>query len=295
MTIHQGFNTYTIHSADQSTQATFVPELGGCASSIIMPGKTGPRELLFLHDFFFTKNWPDLAGGWPFCFPVCGRLIHQGKIGCYVYQDKEYHLPIHGFAWQKPWDVAAIEKHMIEMVLTDDAHTRSVYPFTFEIRLRYTLAKAKLTCEQTYCNHSDKSMPFYAGFHPYFLTPSGSGKEKVMLEFQPQKRFIYNDTLTDIIGEQPIFKTPVAVTDPNINEQFTWMGEHQQIQLSYPNGDRLRMFTPFPYLQLYTIPDYPFICAEPWMARPNAMNHANGVRWLKPGGIDKSTLRVELE
>ena len=42
----------TIISTDGSTQATFVPARGGTISSIIMPGKRGPRELLYLHDFF---------------------------------------------------------------------------------------------------------------------------------------------------------------------------------------------------------------------------------------------------
>ena len=59
-----------------------------------------------------------------------------------------------------------------------------MYPFSFKVQLIYKVTNGKLTCEQTYTNTDDKTMLYYAGFHPYFLTPKpGKGKEKVMLNF----------------------------------------------------------------------------------------------------------------
>src|SRR3990167_6286161 len=96
-----GFDTVTLTASDGMTKATFVPQRGGTACSIIMPGKQGPRERLYLHYFFWDKTIDDLPGGWPFCFPVCARLMRQHQHGAYLYDGKIYHLPIHGFSWHQ--------------------------------------------------------------------------------------------------------------------------------------------------------------------------------------------------
>ena len=93
--IINNFAVYIIISPDGQTRASFVPELGGVGCSIIMPHQGKSRELLYLHDNFWEKDLQDLRGGWPFLFPICGRL-----------ELKEYQLPIHGFA---PYIPLAIE------------------------------------------------------------------------------------------------------------------------------------------------------------------------------------------
>src|SRR5205814_7659569 len=128
--------------------------------------------------------------------------------------------------------------------------------------------------------------PYYAGFHPYFLTPEpGVGKQQVILNFHPQRRLRYNQRLTEIVGEQPLFTVPISVANPEIHEQLLQLGEDKEINLSYPGRDIIRMAAQgvedpdlFSYLQIYTPQDQPFVCVEPWMAPPNALNSATGVR-----------------
>jgi galactose mutarotase-like enzyme len=295
--------TITITSADGSTQATFVPARGGAACSIIMPGKQGPRELLYLHDFFWDEKIDDLPGGWPFCFPVCARLTRQNKRGAYLYDGKIYEMKIHGFAWYEAWTVEKAGDDYLILVLRDNAHTRQGYPFSFELKLKYKVTRARLTCEQTYHNLSPKPMPYYAGFHPYFLTPPvDAGKEKVRLNYHPTRHLIYNSDLTDIAGEAALFNLPVSVTDTKINEQLTMVGEDKTIELQYPDGDKIHMVAEgvedpnlFSYIQLYTMAKKPFICVEPWMAFPNAMNSVYGVRWLAPGDSEHGLLTLWLD
>lgn len=294
---------FTIHSENGLTQATFIPDKGGAASSIIMPGKSGPRELLYLHDFFWDKTLPDLPGGWPFCFPVCARLERQGKRGVYLFDGKLYELPIHGFSWYLPWEVAQCDDHHIELVLSANQKTYPIYPFEFEVRLAYEITNSSLVCRQTYTNKSDKAMPYYAGFHPYFLTPQpGQGKEKVTLQYQPVRRFRYNASLTDLVGEQSLFHLPASITNPEINEQLTMVEKNKEIQLFYPDGDVIHMIAEgvedadlFSYIQLYTMEQKPFICVEPWMSFPNAMNSVFGVRWLLPGQSEQGLLKLWLK
>ncbi len=302
-TLIKNRETVAIVSEDGSTQATFVPTLGGAASSIIMPGKQGPRELLYLHEFFWDEEISDLPGGWPFCFPVCARLSRQGSYGAYLYDGKIYKLKIHGFAWYEAWEVEDEGVDFVTLVLRDNQRTRECYPFSFEVKLLYRITTGKLTCQQVYRNLGDRPMPYYAGFHPYFLTPPpGAEKEKVILNYHPTRRFVYNKDLTEIVGETALFPLPISVADPRINEQLTTVDENKEITLHYPEGDTIHLTAEgvdnpelFSYVQLYTMRDKPFICVEPWMAFPNAMNSVFGARFLPPGTSEEGRLRLWMD
>jgi galactose mutarotase-like enzyme len=292
ITKKSGFAVYTISSADGRTRASFVPEKGGVGSSIVMPYNGRERELLFLHDNFWQRNNVyDLSGGWPFLFPICARLERMGKAGSYLHDGKIYQMPIHGFAPYLSWKVLqnnASDTLMLE--LTDSAQTLAMYPFKFKVQLTYKVNNCKLTCEQIYTNIGDKPMPYYAGFHPYFLTPPATnGKAEVVLNYKPLRCLRYNSRLTDIVGEKALFAIPTSVANPEINEQLTEVPVNNIINLTYPDGFNLFMQTTnegvdnlFRYLQLYTIANKPFICVEPWMAFPNALNTILGTRILAP-------------
>jgi galactose mutarotase-like enzyme len=302
--IVNGFEVYTIVADDNQTRASFVPARGGVGSSIIMSYKGIERELLFLHDNFWQPVIKDLPGGWPFLFPICARLERAGVKGNYLYDGKIYHLDIHGFSWQLPWLVINNDRNdTLTMELTSNHETLKHYPFKFRILLKYQVSASKLICKQIYTNLDNKRMPYYAGFHPYFLTPAAKqGKEKVQLDFMPIRTLQYNEQLTDIIGEKATLKMPAAITDPNINEQLSEVPHDNISTLTYPDGFKLHMqlhsekhLRLFPYVQLYTIPEKPFFCIEPWMSFPNALNSVFGARWLMPGHSDEATLELSGE
>ena len=297
----KGFKTYTIISQDQSSQMTFVPERGGMATSLVFPGVDGQaQEFLHCHDFVWDETIDDLPGGWPFVFPICARISRDGQPETYLYDGKLYQMKIHGFSWYLPWQVVETgQDNEIILVLTDTEQTREQYPFSFEVRLHYKISTGKLICEQSYKNTGDKPMPFAAGFHPYFKVPMP--KDKVMLDYQPTRRFRYNDTLTDLVGEQALFTTPVSIADPAINENLTQVGEDKLLKLNYPDGLSLQMQVTsqedpdlFSYVQLYHIPNKPFFCVEPWMSFPNAMNTVAGMQWLQPGVVMSAELSLGL-
>lgn len=306
--IKHGYEIYTINSAKGEIQASFIPERGGTGCSIqVWDGNTN-REILYLHDFFWEKNWDDLPGGWPFLFPVCARVERNGITGNYLYDGRVYQMPMHGFAWRMPWQVVDASKtNELVLSLQDNAQTQQVFPFSFTVTLIYKVISSTksagpvLICEQIYANHSHEAMPYYAGFHPYFLTPMlQDGKGNVMLDYRPVKQYLYNENFTDLIGErQPLFKVPVAITQPEINEQLTRVAKDKTARIMYPDGFRIQLEAEgvsdsemFSYIQLYTIPDKPFFCVEPWMSFPNAINTVAGVRWVQPGKEERAVLRL---
>lgn len=293
----------TIASRDGGTRASFIPEKGGVGSSIIMPFNKGERELLFLHDFFWNDEIKDLPGGWPFLFPICARIERDGVAGNYLYDAHLYNLPIHGVSWWLPWEVTSNAPDSLVLTLRDNKQTFQHYPFYFKVELHYLISDGSLTCVQRYTNTGDRPMPYYAGFHPYFLTSTlDADKAQVMINYHPKRRFLYNERLTDVIGEQELFNLPASVADPEVNEQLVELGDDKTITLSFPDGFKLKMLVTgiedqylFRFVQLYTQPKQPFICVEPWMGMPNALNTVSGVRWLQPSESESGILHLWCE
>lgn len=299
ITAKQDFVVYQIGNADVSAVASFVPELGGVVSSLVLTGLDGPRECLYQHPHFWQRGLDDLGGGMPFLFPVCARLSRDGQAGVYQYQGERYQLPIHGFSWQLPWQVLEHSDGCLVMQLCSNEQTLQQFPFDFCITLKYELRGQQLFCFQTYDNQSGVPMPYYAGFHPYFLLDAD--KSQVELDYQPVERWLYNESLTDLVGRQAAFDLSTALDKAEINEQLTRVADDKTVCMQFPNGDCLQVEAQgiedadlFPFIQLYTMPERPFFCVEPWMSFPNALNSVQGVRWLAPGQQEHGLLRIGL-
>jgi len=286
----------TLRSASDKTRAVFVPEWGGMMVSLQTQFLGAWRELLFLHDDFLERRLVDLPGGWPFCFPVCGRVARNDQAGLYMCDGKPYYLAIHGFAWQQAWHVQQHQDDCLVMQLVSSELTKKQYPFDFEVILTYRLRDDGLVCHQTYRNCGDDVMPFQAGFHPYFLTPpvvcaEGSGgctKEDVRLTCQSESQLFYNENLSDIVDSSDMVATECSISDHAVNERLVRLGKDHRVGLFYPDGLAITIEAKgvaddsfFQYLQTYTMADETFICIEPWSGYPNAINTVVGMDYLR--------------
>ena len=204
-------------------------------------------------------------------------------------------MKIHGFSLRLPWRVISSKRNELTMALSDTQETREVYPFRFEVRLTYRMERVALVCEQAYENRGDAPMPYYAGFHPYFLTPPpGAGKDLTKVHFDAARRLRYNANLSDVVGESPAPASPVSVSDPHVNEMIIECGATGECRMALPDGLSIHVQadrTYFHYLQFYTKPERAFFCPEPWMGHPNSLNRGRA-RMLAPGAKEATTLRV---
>ena len=296
-----GQDVWAIAAADGLTTARFVPAFGGIGSSLTLPFLGAAREMLFRHDFFWNETYTRTRGGWPFLFPVCGRMQRDGLDGVYLHEGRRYVLPGHGFSLRVPWRVTRSDApDALEMSLAADEATRDVYPFDFQVVLRYRVLPGALETEMEVRNTGASPMPYFAGFHPYFRTPpAGQGKEEVRIALSSPRQWLYNAGQNDVIGPAPAPAYPASIQSPAVNETLNEVPDGHVTSLIYPDGFRLEVsFTEIstprlvPFVQLYTIPERPFFCIEPWMGHPNALNSMTGFRWLAPGGGDRAVLRV---
>ena len=290
--IHPGIREFTLVSPDGGTAASVIPALGGIVSSL----RFGTRECLFRHPWFRDSAATETRGGMPVLFPICGRLLKDGVPGLYFVDGKPFALPIHGFAMRLPWEVAdASRPGELRLRLADSSHTRALYPFPFELELLFSVARAEFSCQLTVRNPGPASLPYYAGFHPYFLTPPpGAGKEQTRFEAHATARQLYNETKTDVTGTAAPPAFPLACTDPGINDLLLETGPENTTRLVFPDGFVLRQTASglFRFRQLYTLPNEPFFCDEPWMAPAGAMNRAGAARRLPPGQSESGTIQI---
>jgi len=282
---------WSIVSRDGKTSASIVPELGGIVSSFVAPLKGTPRETLFLHPWFWDRAAGRTRGGIPFIFPICGRLERDGEANTYLFAGRRYQMPSHGFASRMPWHVVRKDRpDELGISFADSQATRQMYPFKFRLELGYRVEPGRLVCDQTYTNTGPEPMPFYAGFHPYFLTPPpGPGKAATRVSIAARTAFAYNERLTDIKGVKPVPRTPLSIASPKLHELLTKAAPPARASLRFPDGHGIEVVARgtenadlFGYLQFYTMEDQPFFCIEPWMGFPNALNAVAGAHWLAP-------------
>ncbi len=299
-TKHNGFKVYRLKSSDGTVSAEIVPELGAIVSSLKLLWNKELREVLFQHPFFWERQAERTRGGLPFLFPVCGRMERDGVAGAYLHRGRIYQIKIHGFSMRMPWAVDHEGTDTLAVTLRDTDGTRESYPFKFRVTLRFKLGGGGLRVEQEYENNGTDPLPYYAGFHPYFLTPPvGEGKDTTVVEVPALSQWRYNANLSDIAGREAPPDFPSSVSSPAIHERLIEVDDPCVATLRFPDGMALRLEAEgdgvrrmFPFLQLYTLSDRPFFCVEPWMGFPNAMNSMGSVRWVQPGAVEKAVLKV---
>jgi aldose 1-epimerase len=103
--------------------------------------------------------------------PFCNRI--EGA--CFTYDGAPVRLPrnwpsdpaiaIHGFAWQRPWDVEARSEQRLELVQTLD---ESGVDFSYAARLTFDVTTEVARQTISICNEGKRTLPFGLGFHPYF-------------------------------------------------------------------------------------------------------------------------------
>lgn len=297
---HNGFDVYRLRADDGLSEFEVVPELGAIVSSLRLSWAGALREVLYQHPFFWDPQAERTRGGFPFLFPICGRLERDGAPGGYLHDGQVYHLKAHGFSMRMPWEVVESTESTLTLRLRDTVATRLQYPFAFEVILRFSTRCGAFFVDQEYANTGTEPLPYYAGFHPYYLTPPpGEGKDRTRLRYKARSKFRYNARLTDVVGREPPPELPQSITAPEINESLTQVAPETDVELIYPDGMVLHTLAEgvedphlFPFVQLYTMNECPFFCVEPWMGFPNALNTAKGCRWLSPGQRERGHLKV---
>lgn len=145
-----GLPTVVLKSAAGATAE--VTLFGGCVTS----WKTAAgREVLYIRpDAVFDKSKP-ISGGIPHCFPQFGPGAIQ----------------LHGFARNVDWELAGAAggaAPSAQLVLTDNAYTKAMWPHSFRATYTVTLDGEDLLTELEVANTGAAAFEFTASLHSYF-------------------------------------------------------------------------------------------------------------------------------
>lgn len=213
------------------------------------------------------------TGRAPMLFPICGRL----RDNKYIYGGKEYTMPGHGFAKNMVFDVEQVNDNTAVFVLRETEETMKIYPFAFELRVKYELDGKNIKVTYKTDNKNDYDMYFSIGAHEGYMCEGGI--EDYYIEFDK------NVTLDSYAVVGPIInhETTRIIENTNIlpikNEYFAVDAlvmkniDFDALTIKH-NGDgkkNVRVeFPGFSSLLIWTIPGAPYICIEPWCGIPDS-------------------------
>ncbi len=207
----------------------------------------------------------------PVLFPIVGTL----KNGCYSYGGRIYQLGRHGFARRREFALVRKTEDSLLFSLKSDEETLKVFPFAFELCIRYTLRDAALETRYEVKNTGDRRMYFSIGAHPGFNCPllPGEDMRDCYLEFETGETadtMILRDGLISR-DRAPCLRN--SRTLPLSAELFAGDAlilkglKSEKISIkSGKNGHSVSLaFKGFPYLGIWSKPGgAPFVCLEPW-------------------------------
>ena len=210
------------------------------------------------------------AGRAPLLFPIIGVLAG----GSYRIGSQTYQLPRHGFARGKLFAVDSTSPSSAAFTLSADESTLQVYPFLFELSIRFEITGNTLSVDALVRNQGDKDMPASFGYHPAFRwpLPFGQPRSSHFIQFETDEPAPYRRIDSAGLLEAERFATPITrrrllLTDALFEEDVLIFDQIKSRSVIYGSdqGPRIRVdFPDSPYLGIWTKPGAPFICIEPW-------------------------------
>lgn len=277
-----------------------VEDLGAQMRSI--KDATG-KEYLWQGD---EKYW---NGSAPNLFPYIARLT-EGK---YILKGRTYEMPKHGFLRNSVLKLK--EKTQTKMVfsLTDSEETYRMYPYHFEIKVKYELFENELKVSYNVANKDKKVMYFGVGGHPGFQVP-------VEKELSFEDYFIEFAKGTDMkrVGmSEDCFVTGKDEAFPLEENRRLYLHHNlfdddaiilkdapSKVVLASEKGSaRIEMETShLEYLGIWHKPasDAPYVCIEPWSSLPSKkdiiedLEKQDNLVSLKPDGYYTGFFKVKI-
>ena len=212
-------------------------------------------------------EWPRHA---PFLFPIVGQLRndqlkHQGKI---------YPMMKHGVARDCRFDWIERNAASCKLVLTDNAETRSRYPFPFQLTVAYTATDSDLDVSLEVTNTGNEMLPASIGGHPAFNWPlhPGLAKEAYSLTFSDEEpapiRRLADGLMRAKPESNPIRGRTLKLAESLFDDDAIILDRlaSKSVRFAADRGPAIEMsWEEFPQLGVWSkLGGAPFLCIEPW-------------------------------
>ncbi|MDR7212719.1 aldose 1-epimerase family protein [Flavobacterium piscis] len=216
-------------------------------------------------EYMWSGNPDFWAKHSPVLFPIVGSL----KNDTYTFNQKDYHLPRHGFARDMEFQLIQKTESAATFSLEYNEETLEKYPFKFELQIIYQLEGNKLRIAYKVINKGEIQIPFSIGAHPAFSLPKEFSNYDI--EFEKEEKleyFLLDDGL--ISNTTKILKTSedgVALHYKLFENDALVFKTLKSNSLTIFENSKPYLkvdFKDFPNLGIWTKENAPFICIEPW-------------------------------
>lgn len=264
------YEVFILIDESSGARVKVVPERGG----IVTGFEVDNNEIFYMDNLTLNDSKKNVRGGNPVLFPICGGLEN----GSYNHEGKSYNMGNHGLVRNFPWQVTDIkEEECAEIILSikSNEEMKKKYPFDFEVIFKYSLKGNTLSIKQEYINKGPNQMPMYAGFHPYFNISDKNSLEygidaETFMDADSKNIEKYQGNI-ELKGED-VCK---IILDAKGNSVYLYdRNFKRKISMEYSSE--------FKYIVLWTVEGKDFLCLEPWMALPNAMNTGKDLYMIPP-------------
>lgn len=214
----------------------------------------------------------------PVLFPIVGKVWNDE----YRVSGQTFHLTQHGFA--RDMDFGSIPQdtgQKMAFVLKSDGHTRSLYPYDFQLKVEYELDADTLTKRDIVKNTGDIPMYYMIGNHPAFLYRDFDPADKIhgYVCFYNGRQLLKDFMLSPLTEHgalkhgKTIFTVPSGVLELKADtfDDDALVFENSQIDMAVllDKGQNPYLAVSFPIAQTLGIwsskgKNAPFVCIEPW-------------------------------
>lgn len=255
-------------------------------NNLIIESNISGAELTRIYSKKFNKEilWKGDPKFWgrhsPILFPIVGRLKDNETI----IEDKLYNMSQHGFARDMEFKIVDNDNKSITYKLVSSENTKSYYPYSFELIIKYILLDNGVNINWIVNNIDSKDIYFSIGAHPAFNIDldENSDLSNYYLEF------ITKDNVSNIYLDGPYSSKIVSVNSLNTiylspelfeNDALIYTNvdginvkskkENHYINVSFNNFPLVGIWSPY-YKDTNSIA--PFICVEPWYGLADNVN-----------------------
>lgn len=280
-----------IYYAENESFIVGVKEMGAELTSL-KSKKTG-------YEFIWSGDVNVWYGQSPILFPIIGRLLDDK----YRLNGKEYTMPKHGIVRKKPFKLVEKTDDSLTFSQTNDDESLEMYPYEFELRVKFQLTENGLSVTHYVVNKSTDTMYYSFGAHPGFNCQIGDyiefeNNEQLLTERIDHESILIEEKFPVDIEDKKLFITKnIFDDDALILSGYT----SKYISLKSNSHNRVVKFNfDSPVLGIWAKPNAPYVCIEPWWGindnydKKDDLSEKRGIMGLEPQKTASYNWNIEI-
>jgi len=259
-------------------RARIAPNNGGMVAQLTIDGID-----IFRLNEGAIETTPMSAGGNPVMFPFPSKT----KDDRYTLDGRAYAMPMHGLVKNSSFAVRSQTDSSVRLWHSgSDSQKEANYPFDYVLEIEYSIVGNSLISTAYVTNKSDRPLPHYLGWHPYF---KATNKAALQFEHSMTSHYNYIDykdepTILDLDLSKSwddVFHTPET-------REFTLYNKPDGYLARYKLDEAHNVLVVCSWVE-------GAVCLEPWCGLPNSINSGRFVRTVQPGETEQYSVELEVQ